>query len=180
MDFSLNPCAKLPHRGRLGLLVFQDGGCFMGGNPMVVEGGTGKAEAAKPQDAGIGPSSAQENERQKKEWLTGLSNNRVRTRAPELSQWIGPSEVACLLGTQLPDALAPDESHRWESPGSWLDHFRIVDIHQQRARLEELTRSIRGPTGLSRRASVMQLFWKGFRLRHILACDGMSTRQICA
>ena len=25
MDFPLNPCAKLPHRGRLGLLVFQDG-----------------------------------------------------------------------------------------------------------------------------------------------------------
>src|SRR5713226_3575602 len=26
MDFPLNPCAKLPNRGRLGLLVFQDGG----------------------------------------------------------------------------------------------------------------------------------------------------------
>jgi hypothetical protein len=26
MDFSLNPCAKLRHYGRLGLLVFQDGG----------------------------------------------------------------------------------------------------------------------------------------------------------
>src|SRR5947207_15851880 len=26
MDFPLNPCAKLPHRGRLGFLVFQDGG----------------------------------------------------------------------------------------------------------------------------------------------------------
>jgi len=26
MDFPLNPCAKLPHRSRLGLLVFQDGG----------------------------------------------------------------------------------------------------------------------------------------------------------
>jgi hypothetical protein len=31
------------------------------------------------------------------------------------------------LGAQLPDALAPDEGHRWESPGSWLDHFRIAD-----------------------------------------------------
>ena len=30
-------------------------GCFMGGNPMGVEGGTGKAEAAKLQDAGISP-----------------------------------------------------------------------------------------------------------------------------
>jgi hypothetical protein len=28
-------------------------GCFMGGNPMVCKGGTGKAEAAKLQDAGI-------------------------------------------------------------------------------------------------------------------------------
>src|SRR5208283_5617564 len=27
MDFPLNPCAKLPHCGRLGSLVFQDGGC---------------------------------------------------------------------------------------------------------------------------------------------------------
>jgi hypothetical protein len=26
MDFPLNPSAKLPHCGRLGLLVFQDGG----------------------------------------------------------------------------------------------------------------------------------------------------------
>ena len=26
MDFPLNPCAKLSHCGRLGLLVFQDGG----------------------------------------------------------------------------------------------------------------------------------------------------------
>src|SRR5258708_27409660 len=26
MDFPLNPCAKLPYRGRLGLPVFQDGG----------------------------------------------------------------------------------------------------------------------------------------------------------
>src|ERR1700694_5728222 len=26
MDFPLNPCAKFPHRGRLGLLVFQDSG----------------------------------------------------------------------------------------------------------------------------------------------------------
>jgi hypothetical protein len=26
MDFALNPCAKLPDRGRLGLLVFKDGG----------------------------------------------------------------------------------------------------------------------------------------------------------
>ncbi|PYU67646.1 MAG: hypothetical protein DMG52_33685 [Acidobacteria bacterium] len=26
MDFALNPCAKLPHRGRFRLLVFQDGG----------------------------------------------------------------------------------------------------------------------------------------------------------
>src|SRR5882724_6922804 len=26
MDFPLNPCAKLPHRRRLGLLVFQDSG----------------------------------------------------------------------------------------------------------------------------------------------------------
>jgi hypothetical protein len=26
MDFPLNPCSKLPHRGRFGLLVFQDGG----------------------------------------------------------------------------------------------------------------------------------------------------------
>jgi hypothetical protein len=25
MDFSFNPCAKLPYRGRLGLLVFQNG-----------------------------------------------------------------------------------------------------------------------------------------------------------
>jgi hypothetical protein len=25
MDFSLNPCATLAYRGRLGLLVFQDG-----------------------------------------------------------------------------------------------------------------------------------------------------------
>lgn len=25
MDFPLNPCPKLPHRGRLGVLVFQDG-----------------------------------------------------------------------------------------------------------------------------------------------------------
>jgi len=30
-------------------------GCFIGGNPMGVEGGTGKAEAAKLQDAGISP-----------------------------------------------------------------------------------------------------------------------------
>jgi hypothetical protein len=28
-------------------------GCFMGGNPMVCKGGTGKAEAAKLPDAGI-------------------------------------------------------------------------------------------------------------------------------
>jgi hypothetical protein len=26
MDFPFNPCANLPHRGRLGLLVFQNGG----------------------------------------------------------------------------------------------------------------------------------------------------------
>jgi hypothetical protein len=26
MDFPLNPCAKLPDRGRFGLFVFQDGG----------------------------------------------------------------------------------------------------------------------------------------------------------
>jgi hypothetical protein len=44
---------------------------------------------------------------------------------------IGPSEVACLLGAQLPDALAPDESHRWESPGSWLDHFRMPTTREQ-------------------------------------------------
>src|SRR5436309_11705437 len=27
MDFPRNPSSKLPHRGRLGLFVFQDGGC---------------------------------------------------------------------------------------------------------------------------------------------------------
>jgi hypothetical protein len=41
-----------------------------------------------------------------------------------------PSEVAYLLGAQLPDALAPNESHRWESPGSWLDHCRGRDDHR--------------------------------------------------
>ena len=65
----------------------------------------------------------------------------MRTRAPELSQRIGPSEVACLLGAQLPDALAPDESHRWESPGSWLD-FRVAD------------NSLGRPLGLPSRSSV--------------------------
>src|SRR6266481_4003987 len=42
-------------------------------------------------------------------------------------QRIGPSEVACFFGAQLLDALAPDESHRWGSHGSWLDHFRLAD-----------------------------------------------------
>ncbi len=44
-------------------------GCFMGGNPTVCEGGTGKAEAAKLQDVGITLKRAQKNERQKKAGL---------------------------------------------------------------------------------------------------------------
>src|SRR5947207_1628004 len=43
MDFPLNPCAKLPHRGRLCLLVFENGSgipmmreAFLQGAPLII------------------------------------------------------------------------------------------------------------------------------------------------
>ena len=48
-------------------------GCFMGGNPMVVcKGGTGKAEAAKLQDAGISLKQCPEKMSGRKRWPTEL------------------------------------------------------------------------------------------------------------
>ncbi len=55
---------------------FQSERLLYGREPNDVEGGAGKAEAAKLQDAGISPSSAQKNERHKK---AGLLNWKDRS-----------------------------------------------------------------------------------------------------
>ena len=57
MDFSLNPCAKLPHYDCFGHLVFEDGGSGIAGS-ILVERGAGHSVAAAQFRTRVQPSAS--------------------------------------------------------------------------------------------------------------------------